>query len=85
MVISSGLAVDFLLVHQKSIGKVQPEMPGQAAETHWKFTAPARQKIFCSDYPKSDGVWPESAQKSSGIIKTSGLAQMWAGGTYRGA
>jgi len=44
---------------------------GQAVETHWKITALARQKILHSDYPKSDGVWPESTQKSSGIVKTS--------------
>jgi len=46
-------------------------MPGQAVETQQKITAPARLKIFCSDYPKSDGVQPESTQKSSGSIKTS--------------
>ena len=34
-------------------------MPGQAAETQQKITAPARLKIFCSDCPKSDGVCSE--------------------------
>ena len=66
-------AVSLLEVCQKSPldWDVQPEMPEQAVETHSKITAVAQQQNLDSGYPKSDRVWPESTQKSSGIIKTS--------------
>jgi hypothetical protein len=45
-------------------------MAGQATENEQKFAGVAKQKKLCSGYPQSDGVSPESAWKSSGIIKT---------------
>ena len=64
-----------LLVHWKSPLDfvVQPKMPGQALENHWKNTVVKKQKNMYSAYPQSDGVCSESAWKSSGSVKTSNI------------
>ena len=50
---------------------VRPKMPGQAPENHRKNTVVKKQKNMYSAYPQSDRVRSESAQKSSGSVKTS--------------
>ena len=70
-----GFAVSPLEVHWKNPLDfvVQPKMPRQAPENHRKNTVVKKQKNMDSAYPQSNGVCSESAQKSSGSVKTSPL------------